>query len=570
LQQNPSRLLRRAQRAHQDDDFDRAERFYTAVLKICPDNFDALHGLGLINYRRNRLDAALALIQAALRADLSRADGFSSLGLVFHAFKQYARAQKSFDEGLRIAPDDAELLNRRGVVLLELGRSREALENFDRVLAAASDHLDALGNRGNALIKLNRPAEALASYDKALQSAPDNAQLLTNRAVALRRLDRPHEAVMSARGALASRPDFAQARFVESVARLTLGDFSGWRGYEARWSVGLLAAQRRSFEAPLWLGEQSLDGKTILLHAEQGYGDTLQFVRYAPALAGRGATVVLEIQPELKRLLSPLPGIAALIARGEPLPPFDVHCPLLSLPLALATAPATIPADVPYIAPAGDDIAHWGLCLPQRRPRIGLVWSGERSHDNDLNRSLRLKTLLPVLDLADVAFVSLQHEVRDEDASLLRARENVLALGQQFRDFADTAAVLASLDAVISVDTAVAHLAGAMAKPLFLLLPFAADFRWLRERQDTPWYPTARLYRQPAFGDWASVIEALRQDLPRFVRHPEVAAKRPSKDAARAVQPSPQPKSGLPDFGILDVQVGNSRLGLARFARASG
>jgi ADP-heptose:LPS heptosyltransferase len=204
-----------------------------------------------------------------------------------------------------------------------------------------------------------------------------------------------------------------------------------------------------------------------------------------------------------------------VIARGEPLPPFDFHCPLLSLPLALATAPATMPADVPYIAPAGDHVAHWRQRLPQRRPRVGLVWSGERSHDNDLNRSLRLETLLPVLDLADVAFVSLQREVRDEDASLLRQHENILALGQQFRDFADTAAVLASLDAVISVDTAVAHLAGAMANPLFLLLPFAADFRWLREHQDSPWYPTARLYRQPAFGDWTSVIDTLRQDLMR-------------------------------------------------------
>jgi tetratricopeptide (TPR) repeat protein len=550
LQQNPSRLLRRALRAHQHDDFDKAERFYTAVLKICPDNFDALHGLGLINHRRNRLDAALALIQAALQADLGRADGFSSLGLVFHALKDFARALTSFDEGLRIAPDDAELLNRRGVALLELKRPRQALDDFDRVLAAAPDHLDALGNRGNALIKLNRPAAALASYEKALQLAPDDAQLLTNRAVALRRLDRPHEAVLSARGALASRPNFSEARFVESVARLTLGDFSGWRGYEARWSVGLLAAQRRSFEAPLWLGEQSLDRKTILLHAEQGYGDTLQFVRYAPALAGRGATVFLEIQPELKRLLAPLPGVAAVIARGAPLPPFDFHCPLLSLPLALAATPATIPADVPYIAPAGDHVAHWRQRLPQQRPRVGLAWSGERSHDNDLNRSLRLETLLPVLDLADISFVSLQHEVRDEDAPLLRQRDNVLQLGQQFRDFADTAAVLASLDAVISVDTAVAHLAGAMAKPLFLLLPFAADFRWLRERQDSPWYPTARLCRQPAFGDWAIVIDTLRQDLIRRFSHPEVAAKRPSKGAARAVSPSPHRNRVYPISGF--------------------
>jgi len=522
LQPNLSRMLRRALRAHQQGEFDEAERFYTAVLHIDSDHFDALHGLGLINYRRGRLDAALALIQAALQADLDRADGFSSLGLVFHALKQFERALKSYDEGLRLAPGDIEILSRRGVALLELGRSREALDNFERVLTADPDHLDALGNRGNALIKLNRPNDALSSYDKALTIAPDNAQLLTNRAAALRRLDRPHEAVMSARRALVSRPDFAQAKFVEGVARLTLGDFSGWRGYEARWGVGFLASHRRNFTAPLWLGESSLDGKTILLHAEQGYGDTLQFVRYAPLFAGRGANVVLELQPELARLLAPLPGVAAVVARGKPLPAFDCHCPLMSLPLAFATELATIPAQIPYVAPADQDVAEWSERLPRRRPLIGLVWSGERSHDNDRNRSLRLETLLPLLQMPDVTFVSLQHEVRDEDASLLQEQSAVVHIGDRLRDFADTAAVISSLDAVISADTAVAHLAGAMGKPLLLLLPFGADFRWLRERDDSPWYPTARLFRQPEFGDWAGVIEALRREVMRADFSPRV------------------------------------------------
>jgi tetratricopeptide (TPR) repeat protein len=515
LQPNHSRMLRRALRAHEQGEFDKAERLYTAVLHSDADNFDALHGLGLINYRRGRLDAALALIQAALKADLDRADGFSSLGLVFHALNQFERALKSYDEGLRLAPDDAELLNRRGVALLELGRPQEALDNFERVLAAAPDHLEALGNRGNALIKLNRATEALASYDRALTVAPDNAQLLTNRAAALRRLDRLQEAVMSARRALVNRPDFAQAKFVEGVAKLTLGDFSGWRGYEARWGVGFLASHRRNFAAPLWLGEQSLDGKTILLHAEQGFGDTLQFVRYAPLFAGRGVNVILEVQPELARLLAPLPGVAAVIARGNPLPRFDCHCPLMSLPLAFATELATIPAQIPYIVPAYQDVALWRERLPRCRPLIGLVWSGERSHDNDRNRSLRLETLLPLLRMSDVTFVSLQHEVRDEDRALLQEQSAVVHIGDRFRDFCDTAAAVSLLDAVISADTAVAHLAGAMGKPLLLLLPFGADFRWLRERDDSPWYPTARLFRQPAFGDWGSVIDVLRHELTR-------------------------------------------------------
>jgi tetratricopeptide (TPR) repeat protein len=514
LHVNASRLLRRAERAHEQGEFDKAARLYTAVLDHQCDNFDALHGLGLIHYRHGRLDTALALIQAALQADPDRADGFDSLGLVFHVLKDFVRALTSYSEGLRLEPDNREIRNRRGVALLELGRAAEALEDFDRVLAAAPDHFEALGNRGNALLKLNRVAEALAAYDVALKSAPENFQLLTNRAVALRRLDRPHEAVMSAKSALVSKPDFAQARFAESLARLSLGDFGGWQGYEARWQVGLLATQRRNFTAPLWLGKESLAGKTILLHAEQGSGDTIQFVRYAPLLAARGATVVLEVQAELARLMSGLPAVD-VIGRGQPLPHFDCHCPLLSLPLALATELSTIPADVPYIAASDADIANWRQELPQRRPLIGLAWAGGRVHDNDHNRSMHLARLLPLLDMAEVAFVSLQHDVRDEDAPLLNAHPNVFRFKQKFCDFADTAGAIASLDAVVAVDTAVAHLAGAMGKPLFLLLPFAADFRWLRERQDSPWYPTARLYRQPGLGDWGSAIETLRHDLMR-------------------------------------------------------
>jgi tetratricopeptide (TPR) repeat protein len=317
LQPNLSRMLRRAHRALGEGELNKAERLYAELLQHQPDNFDALHGLGQINYQRGRLDAALALTQEALKCDLSRVDGFASLGLVFHALRDFQRALASYDEGLRLAPDDAELRNLRGVVLLELGRAREALKSFDRVLLHTPNHIEALGNRGNALLKLNRVADALAAYDRALECAPRNVQLLTNRAAALRRLDRPGEAARSASLALAIKPDFAQARFVESLARLTLGDFAaGWRGYEARWQVGWLAAQRRSFAAPLWLGEESLDRKTILLHAEQGLGDTIQFARYATLLASRGANVILEVQRPLVRLLSRLRGVAAQPAIG--------------------------------------------------------------------------------------------------------------------------------------------------------------------------------------------------------------------------------------------------------------
>jgi tetratricopeptide (TPR) repeat protein len=511
---NLSRMLRRAVQAHEAGDLAKADRVYAAVLQHEPDNFDALHGLGKLYCDCRRFDAALALIQRALTIDPGRADGFSSLGLTFYYLRRLNDALTSFNEGLRLAPDNAELLNQRGVALLELGRADEALASFEHALAAEPTSLDALGNSGNALLKLNRPAGAIAAYDRALAIVPHNAGLLTNRAIALRKLDRPHEALMSVTRALASKPDFAQARFVDSLVRLTLGDFrAGWRAYESRWQGRNLAAQRRNFAAPLWLGGGSLAGKTVLLHAEQGFGDTLQFVRYAPLIAGQGAKVVLEVQRELVRLLEGLDGIGAVIARGETLPSFDLHCPLLSLPLAFGTEPATIPAPVPYIAAADGDIRLWRELLPRGRRRIGVVWAGDPAHDNDVNRSMRLTALAQVFAMPDVDFVSLQYKIGEKDIGTLRDFPNLFRLERSFRDFADTAAVVASLDAVISVDSAVAHLAGAMGKELFVLLPLGADFRWLRERADSPWYPTARLLRQPQFGDWGSVIESLAAEL---------------------------------------------------------
>jgi len=517
MEPNCSRLLRRARHAHAAGESAKAERLYYSLLRYHPENFDALHGLGQLHSQCGRFDTALALIQVALKNDPSRAEGFSSLGLVFHMLRRSNEALRSYDEGLSLDPGNVELLNRRGVALLELHRPLDALQSFERVLAVDSDHLDALGNYGNALIKLNRPSEAIAAYDRALTFVPENANLLTNRAVALRRLDRPREAVMSASRALVSNPNFVQARFVEAVARLTLGDFAaGWSGYEARWSVGLLASQRRSFTAPLWRGHEPLEGKTILLHAEQGFGDTIQFVRYAALVAGRGAAkVILEVQRELVPLLAGVSGAAAVIARGEPLPAFDRHCPLLSLPLAFATELTTIPAQVPYLAPPAARVGAWRNRLPRHRRLIGLAWSGDPIHDNDLNRSMHFETLAPLLDRQDVAFVCLQHVIRERDRTVMQKSPNLSLLEARFGDFADTAAAISLLDAVISVDTAVAHLAGAIGKPLLLLLPFAADFRWLRERQDSPWYPTARLYRQPKFGDWDSAIGALQRDLTR-------------------------------------------------------
>lgn len=503
-------MLRSARRAHDAGNLAAAERLYGAILQLDRSHVDALHLCGMLNYQRGRLEAALSLIRSALAVDPRRPEILSDLGLVLYAAGRLSEALASYEAALAIDPDNPDALNGRGVSLMHSGRITEALACFERSIALDPSQVDAYGNRGNALLRLNRPEEAIASYADGLKIAPNHARLLTNQAAALCRLDRLSEALRCVRPALVGAPDFAEARFVESLIKLTLGDFkAGWAAYESRWGSAAFAAHRRSFAVPLWLGDRPSAGKTILLHAEQGYGDTVHFVRYAPLVAGRGATVVLEAQPELVRLLSSMRGIAAVVARGEPLPEFDLHCPLMSLPLALGMERPAVPLDLAYLTAPEQNVARWRARLPAARFRVGLVWAGDKGHKNDVNRSVRLELLRPLLDLPQVQFVSLQQEVSAEDAQSIERCPNLFRSGTPFRDFADTAGLISQLDAVIAVDTAVAHLAGAMAKPLFLLLPFAADFRWLRGRGDTPWYPTARLIRQHRFNDWGCAIDEL-------------------------------------------------------------
>ena len=513
---NLARLRRQADRCFQERDFDRADRLCRAVLEHQPGDFEALHLLGLLNLQRHRMVEALHFLSEALKRNTGSADAMSNLGLALHAAGRYEEAIASYRNALRLAPDHPEILYNLGNACLEGGRPTEALSSYDEVLARAPGHVGALVNRGNALLRFNRPVEAIASYDAALVALPGHAQILTNRGHALRRLDRPIDALGDFEAARLAAPAFAEARFEAAMTHLTLGDFdAGWKEYEWRWKTGAFARHRRQPQAPLWLGDAPVSGKTILLHAEQGFGDTLQFVRYAPLLAGRGAKVICEVQPELQPLLSQLEGVS-IVGCGAPLPVFDLHCPLLSLPLAFGTRPETIPAAIPYLAAAEERRIYWQERLPPTRPRAGFVWSGQPSHKNDINRSIPLARLAGLFEHPPLQCVSLQSELRPADHEVLAGLPNLVHLAGGFRDFADTAAVISLLDIVISVDTAVAHLAGALGKPTIILLPYAADFRWMRNRDDSPWYSTAKLFRQPAFGDWDSVIVRVRDELQSF------------------------------------------------------
>jgi len=420
-----------------------------------------------------------------------------------------------------LRPDYLFARFNQGSTLLGLGRFDEALANFEATLAIAPNHADTLCHRGNVLLKLNRVDEAFASYAQALSLAPDHPQILQNHTVALRHLGRPREALATADKALRIKPDYAAARFEQAIALLALGDFErGWAAYESRWLLAEFEPQRRHYGGPHWLGKEDVAGKTVLLHCEQGFGDTLQFVRYAPLLAQRGATVIVEVQEHLKALLSQMPSVSAVLARGEPLPPFDLYCPLLSLPLAFGTRLETIPANVPYIAADPGLVAQWAAKLSdfagktESKTKIGLVWAGNSSANAiDTRRSLRLREFAPLAAIPGIHFFSLQKG--EPSAQALHPPEGMTLTdySAELHGFEDTAALIANLDLVISVDTSVAHLAGAMAKPVFILSRFDGCWRWLNHRDDSPWYPTARLFHQKAPGAWDEVIVRLRQAL---------------------------------------------------------
>ena len=436
-------------------------------------------------------------------------------------------------------PRHGDAMLNRGTTFASLGRNAQALADFDAALALMPGHPAALYNRGNALSALGRTQEALAAFDRALAAAPNHVQAWNNRGRALQALNRHADAVGSFDKAIALQKDYADANFNRALSLLTLGDLArGFAQYEWRWKRSGMSDTRRGYGKPLWIGEYPLARKTILLHAEQGLGDTIQFTRYAPLLARAGATVVLEVQPELKNLLAGVDGVASCHARGDQLPAYDVHCPLGSLPLALKTEPGNIPAGIPYLHAGEAYLAKWRAriaALPGKR--IALAWAGNASHANDRNRSIDLKLLEPLFSIEGISFLSIQRELRGNDAELLAHHANVSHLGGELSDMADTAAVAALADLTISVDTSVVHLAGSLGRPLWVMLPFAPDWRWTLARDpekwepvfgkdhaqtketgdSSPWYPQARLFRQGALGDWPGAIATLRAELARFV-----------------------------------------------------
>ena len=441
----------------------------------------AWYNLGVTRMRQDRpAEARDAYLQAlSLEPDYSEAS--NNLGTVLLALGEPEKAELAWREALRLRPGWVDPLYNLGIVYEKRGELDLACESYQAVLSINPEHWEARMNLGNTALALGRPGEAFERYREALEHQPENADLHANMA----------------------------------LLRLLTGDFpAGWEEYEWRWRRP--KAVVRSFhrpdamtsEIPVWDGS-ALHGRRILLHTEQGFGDTIQFIRYAAAVKSMGGEVILECKPALERLLSTAPGVDQVIVRDQPMALFDVHAPLLSLPRILGTTLATIPANVPYLTPRPDlvsKLADLTAAAAGGRLKVGLVWAANSQNPTSLYRSLPLALAEELASNPDVAFFNLQ-----------KGSAAFIPLDEHPGDFAETAAAIANLDLVISVDTAVAHLAGALGRPVWTLLPFVPDWRWLLDREDSPWYPTMRLFRQPRRGDWPAVIRRVKLALESHV-----------------------------------------------------
>jgi tetratricopeptide (TPR) repeat protein len=492
---------------------------YERALALRPGYAQALNNRGNALLELGRAAEALASYDAALALEPENAECFNNRGNALLALKRIDEALASYERASALKPDYADPLSNRGHALFELGRAEEALACLDRALALAPGHAQAHNNRGNALCALERPEEALASYERAVALAPRDAQALANRGSVLCELRRTAQALASFEQALALDPGHAGAHWNEALCRLRVGDFeAGLPKYEWRWEQEKFKGFKRDFEQPLWLGKDSLRGKSILLHAEQGLGDAIQFCRYAPRVAALGATVLMEVQPELVSLLESLGGVHRLLARDEPLPAFDFHCPLLSLPLAFGTRLETIPREVPYLGVPVAAAGQWREKLaPHAGFRIGIGWQGNPAHHRDRSRSFALERFSGVARVPGVRLFSLQKGAGAEQVAQAASQFPIVDLSGLLDCFLTTAAIMKNLDLVIACDTAVAHLAGALGVPVWVAIPFLPDWRWQFDREDSPWYPTMRLFRQRVAGDWTGVFgeieAALRQRL---------------------------------------------------------
>jgi len=521
-------MLQQAMQAFQSGNFDRANSILVKIIQADSKCLPALHVLGLIKVSQEKYKEAADYLgravrlnpnDASLRYNLAKAlvdSGFNKESITHHK------------KAIELEPDNPEILLNYAKTLASLENFNEALDILNCAVNIAPNHAGLWVNKGNILHSLKSYDEAIVNFDKALQISPENAVAWTNKAISLEALDRLDEAIFAYDCATKVDQAYVSAYWNKSNLKLSLGDYqSGWELFEWRWRTKAQKNLFRQYPQPIWLGGESLKDKTILIWSEQGLGDSIQFCRYVKMVADLGANVIFEVQEPLVELFGSLDGVDQIIPMGSRVSDFDFHCPLMSLPLAFKTSIETIPNQVPYIKPAKNKISFWGNRLDRsKKLQVGLVWSSGFRPDHpelweaNAKRDIPL-SLLAQINLPDIAFYSLQKGSNGEKQLAIWKESpensmNIIDFTQDLLDYSDTAALIDALDLIISVDTSVAHMAGALGKPVWVLNCYDSCWRWLRNASLNPWYPTAKIFHQPIRGDWSPVVVEVQECLKRI------------------------------------------------------
>jgi tetratricopeptide (TPR) repeat protein len=590
--------LTKAIRQQQTGNLEEAKRLCLRALAVDVRHADSLNLLGVIEYQLKRFDGALKMVSRAIGVNSQEPRYYSNLGMILRTQGNLDGAVSAFQQALILKPDFVEALNNLGAILLHLGKLEDARSSLERALGFQPDSFEVLTNYGAVLRNQGKSQDARKCLERALALNPEcvealsnmgavregqgeleEAQVLLERALSINpdfveainnlgsvfeRQGKPEKAMARFEQALSIQPNNVEAQWNRSLIQLLQGNFAeGWRNYEWRCRQRKIAPRR--LDEPQWRGEP-LNGARILLHAEYGLGDSLQFLRYLPLVKADGGVIVLDVPLPLRRLAEQFADIAELTVSGKPLPPIDLHCPLMSLPLAFRTTLETIPNQVPYLAvPEEARQKAETLPWPEVGLRVGLVWAGSANHAKDKFRSIPLSLMEPLFDVEGVHFFSLQMGPGAEQLATVAAK--ITNLASAIGDMADTAALLANLDVLIAVDTSVVHLAGALGKPAWVMIPYSPDWRWLLEREDSPWYPTVRLFRQPEFGDWQSVILQVRAELSALAEGDRtVLRSRSLPELIPQTQPAASaPASKLPETARRQISIDAGKTDLTRW-----
>lgn len=550
---NVNDALQAALRHHQSGDLGQAEHIYREILQAYPADANALHLLGVVyselgnykdaaenirkalqispgfaeacnnlgNAQRNlgQFDEAIASYQKTIKLKPDFAEAYYNLGNVYRDKQQTAKSMTCYQKAIQLDPNIAEAHYSLGLAFRDRLQYEEAIRCFKRTLDIVPDSAEAYNSLGLVLSENGRFDEAILNYQKAIELIPSFAGAYYNLGNSLKEKEDLLGALNCYRKAVSFDPSYTYAHWNMSLILLLFGELGeGFKEYEWRWELKGIH-KMRDFPQPVWDGSE-VKGSTVLLHSEQGFGDAIQFIRYAPLVAKRGARVIVECQRELLSLLQGVEGVSRVVEQGKLLPEFDMHCPLLSLPLTFGTTASSIPADIPYIPVDPSLVKKWSAAINMDgvQFKIGLVWSGNPKNTNDRNRSLPLSIFSDIAGIRGVVLYSLQMGEAAEQADSMPEGLKLLDYTRDIHDFSDTAAFIENLDMVISVDTAVAHLAGALGKPVWTLLPTVPDWRWQLKRSDSPWYPTMRLFRQSVSGEWGDVILRITDELNRLIR----------------------------------------------------